>query len=158
MRGPFTRSMVHGPQRTDSVVVFLGRKRITSMAAVLCALVLGGCGGSDPRLTALQGDPIAKATFAHTTLDHEFTKKSGTSMGKPVHAEVTREFTFSGVTAQSLFEQAVALAEQYGWKQQFRQGTGYIGTKEIGDVSASLGIHVGGPSGASTFVIDLTAN
>jgi hypothetical protein len=142
----------------DSVMALLGRKRMNGMAAVCCALVLGGCGGSDPKLTALQSDPVAKATFAHTTLDHEFTTKSGTSLGKPVHAEVTREFTFSGVTAQSLFDQAVTLAEQHGWKQQFRQGTGYIGTKEIGDVNASLGIHVGGPSGASTFVIDLTAS
>lgn len=142
---------------TDSGMALLTRRRIGGVAAVLCAFVLGGC-GSDPKLAALQGDPMAKATFAHTTLDHEFTTKSGTSLGKPVHAEITREFAFTGIAAQTLFDQAVALAGQHGWKQQFLRGTGYIGTRQIGDVPASLGIHAGGSSGASTFVIDLTAS
>jgi uncharacterized protein YceK len=136
-------------------------RHVRPMAAVLlvlvCAAVLAGC-GSDPRLQSLQGDPMARATLPNTTLQHEYKTKTHTALGMPVHAQVLRAFTFSGVDPKVLVDEGAALATKNGWKQEFRRSTGYIGSKQIGDVGARLSITAGGASGSSTFVIALTAD
>jgi hypothetical protein len=132
------------------------RRMALTALTVLCAGVLTGC-GSDPRLKALQGDPMATATLPHTTLQREYTERTHTALGMPVHAQVLRVFTFSGVDPKVLVDEGAALARKNGWKEEFRSSTGYIGSKEIGD-GAHLTITVGGLSGTTAFTVVLTAD
>ena len=134
----------------------LARRMALAVVTLLCAVILTGC-GSDPRLKALQGDPMATATLPHTTLQREFTERTHTALGKPVHAQVLRVFTFSGVDPKVLVDDGAALATKNGWKEEYRSSTGYIGSKEIAD-GAHLTITVGGLSGTTTFTVVLTAD
>jgi hypothetical protein len=76
----------------------------------------------------------------------------------PVHAEVQRSFTYSGVDPGVLVDEAVAMARQNGWHQAFRGSTGYYGRKKIDGVGANLTISTGEDNGASTFAIALSAD
>lgn len=130
------------------------------VAAVLVVLVgsgvLSGC-GTDPRLKALQADPMATATFPHTRLLRESTEKTHTALGMPVHAQVLRAFTYSGVDPKALVDQAATLAAENGWKQESRRDHGYVGSKGLAD-GAHLTITAGGVRDPWAFTIVLTAD
>jgi hypothetical protein len=102
--------------------------------------------------------PDGQATLPHTALQHESTTKTHTALGMPVHAQVLRVFTFSGVDPNVLVDEGAALATKNGWKEEFRRSTGYIGSKQIGVDGAHLSITAGGESGPSSLVIVLTAD
>jgi hypothetical protein len=137
-------------------MALLSRPGTGAAFALCCVLALTAC-GSDPKLSALESDPMAKATFPHTTLVDNHTQKSGTTLGKPISAEVLRVFQFSGVSASELIRQALTKAQDTGWKKTFRGPIGFKATKRTGGVDAILNVTAGGPSGASRFVIDLTS-
>jgi hypothetical protein len=118
--------------------------------------ILTGC-GSDPRLDALERDSMATATLPHAVLDHESTTKTHTSLGMPVHAQVLRTFTVSGVDPTIVLDQAAALATTNGWRQEFRSGTGYVGSKQLGD-GAHLSITTDGRGRPSRLIIVMTAD
>jgi len=132
------------------------RRIAVAVPVLLAAVALTAC-GSDPRLDALQGDPMATATLPHTTLQRESTTKTHTALGMPVHAQVLRSFSFSGVDPEVLVDDAAALASKHGWKEEFRRSSGYVGSKALGD-GAHLTITAGGAGGPSTLVIALTAD
>lgn len=120
-------------------------------------LVLAGCGGHNRSLSALESDPMATATFAHTTLVREDKQGSGTTPGKPVHAMITRRFAYQGITEKALVELAATEAQKNGWQTEFSRPTSFTGTKTIDPVKASITVTTSDLAGAPAFFIYLTA-
>jgi hypothetical protein len=109
------------------------------------ALMTGfsGCGGSHPELDALSTDSMATATFDHTSLAQEIKRPEGSTLGKPVHAQVLRRFSFDNVKAEDLVQAAATTAVAHGWKQRSSRQRGFSATKNIDGVPADLVITVG---------------
>jgi hypothetical protein len=121
-----------------------------------CAL--GGC-GHDQRLQDLESDPMGSATFPGTSLAYEAKTESGTSLGKPVHAKITRRFSLDEATAQGAVADAAEQATTAGWTQvRWRGKTSFSTTKLIGNTAAELLVTVALFEGEQALFVYLTAN
>jgi len=119
---------------------------------------LGGCGGADhPRLDALASDPMASVTFAHTELADEIKTPEGTTLGKPVHAAITRRFSFSDVEPQQLVDTAGALAVHHGWAAGTTRPRAFEAAKTVDGVTADLLITVAAYQGEPALFVYITA-
>jgi hypothetical protein len=144
----------------------LGRRGALAVAVgALALLVLSGCGpggsdtGSDqdPALAALRADPLASARIPGARLADERTTNGGSSLGKPVYAQVVRDFApTSGTVDQTLLDAAADQATQAGWTMLSLPNGHYRGTKTLdGDVRAVVNISER-PS-SPTLVVQLTS-
>ena len=103
----------------------LGRRGALAAAAggSLALLVLSGCGpggsdsgSDDPALAALRADPLASARIPGAGPGVERTTDRGTSLRKPVYAQVVRDFEpTSGTVDQTLLDAAAEEATDAGW-------------------------------------------
>jgi hypothetical protein len=67
-----------------------------------------------PDLAALRADPVARWVPAGGTLTRTHESRSGTTLGMPVYARVTR--VFSTPDPDAALEAAAALADSTGWQ------------------------------------------
>jgi hypothetical protein len=130
-------------------------------AALLLALApllsLTGC-GTDAALEAIAGDPMATATFVNTKLVDEAKRSGGTSLGKPVQAKITRQFSYEGVTPEDLVSRVADQAIEDGWESAYSKATSFIATKDIDGVAAGLTVSIADYDGVPTMFIYLTAS
>jgi len=136
---------------------FLGGTRTPLALGLVAIFGLGGCGADHPKLDALESDPMATVTFAHTTLADEITTPEGTTLGKPVHAAVTRRFAFTGVEPQRLVDVAGALAVHHGWAAGTTRPRTFEASKTVDGVTADLLITVAAYQGSPALFVYLTA-
>ncbi len=138
---------------------FLGgtRKPLLLGLAMAALFGLGSCGADHPKLDALEADPMASVTFAHTDLAEEIETPEGTTLGKPVHAAITRRFTFSGVEPQKLVDAAGALAVHHGWAAGTTRPRAFEASKTVGGVTADLLITVAPFEGEPALFVYITA-
>ena len=145
----------------------LGRRgALAAAAGALALLVLSGCGpggsdsgSDDPALAALRADPLASARIPGAGPGVERTTDGGTSLGKPVYAQVVRDFEpTSGTVDQTLLDAAAEEATNAGWTMLKLPNGHYRGTKTLdGDIRAVCNISERPASSSPTLVVQLTS-
>jgi hypothetical protein len=137
---------------------FLGGARTPLALGLVAIFGLGGCGGAEhPKLDALESDPMATVTFAHTSLADDAKTAEGTTLGKPVHAQITRRFSFSGVEPQRLVDTAGALAVHHGWAAGTTRPQTFEASKTVDGVTADLLITVAAYQSSQALFVYITA-
>ena len=159
MRSVTRRGQKHATRSSRAI-----RSRSRAGALVPIGLILAGVlascgGGTEPRLDALEKDPMATATVPGATLVYEDKTEAHTAMGKPVHANITRRFSLESTTASDAVAVAAELAAQSGWAQKGSTGpTAFSATKQLGGHPAELLVTVAPFEGRSALFIYLTGN
>lgn len=125
--------------------------------AALLLLSVPGCEDNDPHLAALRSDPLASVQVPGLSSSGGFTKSSGTTFGKPRHAEIHREFSNGSPVTQSVLDRAAAIAKDAGWQVERLSSGHYTGAKTIGETRASLVITVDETGRPTVLIIDLTS-
>ena len=139
------------------------RRRLWTAAGLLIALlacsVLSGCGGKDPALGVLKDDPMATLVPAGTSLVRESSQKGGTTLGKPVHAQVTRRFSLDETTAEEALADARQAAIDAGWETVNADITpedSYDARKEVDGIETRLLVTSGSIGGTTQLFVYLT--
>lgn len=146
----------------------LGRRgALAAAVGAFALLVLSGCGpgGSDtgtdqdPALAALRADPLASARIPGARESDERTTDGGTSLGKPVYAQLVRNFEpTGGAVDQTLLDVAAEQATHAGWTMIKLPNGHYRGTKTLdGEVRAVCNISERPSSSSPTLVVQLTS-
>jgi hypothetical protein len=132
-----------------------------TMAAVLAAVApaLGACSGGESHgsLKALQADPLARFIPPGSSEVHVVKTKSGTSLGKPRHAELIRELSAPGGVGQASLDAVASQARAAGWQVNQNSTGSYSGTKMIGDMRARFDVVIAIDRRPATIVIDLAS-
>lgn len=141
----------------------LGGARAASLERLACvalAAVVGisGCGHEDASIEALKADPMATVSvpgFKPTTTD---TRSSGSALGKPRHAQITRVFRGpNDVIRQGELVAVAELAREHGWEVHRLAGGLYEGTKLSQGIRMSIDVAVNTLQSPQTLVIGLLA-
>jgi hypothetical protein len=115
----------------------LGMRRASALGLLIALLATSGC-GSDPSLRSLEKDPTASFVVPGTHLEHESKHKSGTTLGMPVHASITRRFSLGEVAPEDAVARAAQFAMAHGWAQEFSPDGSFSATKRIDAIRAEL--------------------
>jgi hypothetical protein len=93
------------------------RTKILAAVAALAVLViaLSRGGETSPEVQQLQDDPMASYVPSGGTLIDSDSRGEGTSLGRPVHAQVTRLFQLAAGQGQSALADAGEEATARGW-------------------------------------------
>ena len=117
-------------------------RRVRTGAVVLLAvvgvvgLVVFAATRPGPDLAALRADAVARWVPAGGTLTRTHETRSGTTLGKPVYAGVTR--VFSAPDPDAALEAAEALADSTGWQVDTRRPDSVGASREIPDYRLEL--------------------
>ncbi len=111
------------------------RTKIFAAVGVLALLVIvlarGGGGGPSEQRQALEDDPMATYVPAGGTLLDTDAQNEGTSLGKPVQAQVTRLFQLQPAAVPQALEQARAAAAEDGWTVGETTGRGFLAEQTV---------------------------
>jgi len=157
------RSVTRRGPRHATPSAHAGRLRSRAGALIPVGLILlagslASCGGgTEPRLYALEQDPMATASVPGASLVYEDKTEAHTAMGKPVYANITRRFSLDDTTASDAVAAAAGLAADSGWAQKGSRGPTVFGaTKQLGGHPAELLVTVAPFEGRSALFIYLT--
>ena len=134
----------------------LGMRRTASMAFLLALLATSGC-GSDPSLQALEKDPTASFAVPGTHLEYESKHNGGTTLGKPVHAKITRQFALGDVPPEKAVATVSEFARAHGWTPEFSRAASFSAHKRIDGVRAELVATFDSGDGTPSLYVYLTA-
>lgn len=115
----------------------LGMRRFARVVLLMALLAASGC-GSDPSLRSLEKDPTATYILPGTHLESEFKDKSGTVLGKPRHAKITRVFSLGTVAPDDAVPAVAAYARSHGWTIDYSRPESFTATKRIDAIRAEL--------------------
>ena len=93
------------------------------------ALVLHAAGRPGPDLQALRADPMARWVPDGGTLTRRHESRSGTTLGKPEYARVTR--VFRTPDPESALQEAAVLAGGSGWQVDPDRARSVRATRQI---------------------------
>lgn len=116
---------------------------------VLLALTLVAGGGwwwsqrPGPDLEALREDPLASWVPAGATLERGHEARSGTTLGKPRYARVTRVFTLEDREPDAVLDEARAVASNAGWRIDRRSDDALTATRDEPDWRLELTVVTG---------------
>ena len=110
------------------------RTKILAVVAVLGLLVIvlsrGGGGPSEQR-QALEDDPMATYVPAGGTLLDTDSQNEGTSLGKPVQAQITRLLQLQESAVPQALERARAAAADAGWAVGETTERGFLAERRV---------------------------
>ena len=134
----------------------LSVRRLFCLALLFAVLTTSGC-GADPSLRSLERDPMATFAVRGTHLDHESKDKSGTTLGMPVHAKITRRFSIGAVAPDDAVAAAATYAKAHGWTTRYSRPSSFSAEKRMDAVRAELLVASGPVGGTDSLYIYLTA-
>ncbi|WP_457111533.1 hypothetical protein [Marmoricola sp. URHA0025 HA25] len=100
---------------------------------------------------------MATFTVRGTHLEKESKEKSGTTLGKPVHASITRRFSLGEVAPEEAVAAAGAFARDHGWTPESSRPDSFGATKRIDGIRAELLVTFGSLGGGPALTVYLTA-
>ena len=117
------------------------RTKILAAVAALAVLVLALSRGGEPGpdLEQLKDDPMASYVPPAGTLIDSDSRSEGTSLGRPVPAQVTRLFQLQAAQGQRALADARDEAAARGWTTVgTRTGRGFVARKQLTDGRGEL--------------------
>lgn len=119
------------------------RRRWPVRAAVLVlsgvvAAVAWVVGRPGPDLEHLHADPLAHWVPPDAALTSTHERESGTSLGMPVYAGITR--VFRARDARAALATAEATAEQHGWAVEYRHTDSFTANRQVQDWRLKLSV------------------
>ena len=112
---------------------------VAALAVLVIALSRGGAPGVE--LQQLQDDPMAVYAPPGGTLIDSASRNSGTSLGRPVEAQVTRLFQLQAGAGRRALADARAEAEESGWTPAgAATKRGFVARKRLDDSDAELAV------------------
>jgi hypothetical protein len=119
------------------------RRRWPVLAAVLTlagavAAVAFVAGRPGPDLEHLRADPLARWVPPHAALTGGHELESGTSLGMPLYAGITRVFRVQDV--QAALAAAEDTAEQHGWAVEYKHTDSFTAYRYVPDWRLKLSV------------------
>jgi hypothetical protein len=117
------------------------RTKILAAVAALAVLVIALSRGGEPspQLQQLQDDPMASYVPPAGTLIDSDSRGEGTSLGRPVQAQVTRLFQLAAGQGQRALADARDEAAASGWTMVGTPtGRGFVARKQLADGRGEL--------------------
>jgi hypothetical protein len=111
---------------------------VVVVPAAVLAVVLLVAGRPGPDLAHLRADPLARWVPPDAELIRTHERESGTSLGKPVYAGITR--VFRAEDAGAAMAAAEDTAERRGWAVEYRHAGSFTAYRHVPDWRLELSV------------------
>ena len=112
---------------------------VAGLAVLVIVLSRGGASG--PELQQLQDDPMAEYVPTGGTLVDSASRNEGTSLGRPVQAQVTRLFQLQAGAGKQALADARSETEASGWTLAgAATARGFVARRQLDGAEAELAV------------------